>query len=110
MTDTSTPPSNPGPHYVEGKWTYPQGDQMSASYPERAMDNEVEGSVTIDCSINSSGRVTACDILNETPKGYGFGAATVKLFTKYAKVDPSTVGGALRDGDRKKFVYKWVLN
>ena len=82
---------------------------MADSYPDRAANDEVEGTVTIDCAINSSGRVTSCDILSENPKGYGFGAATVKLFIKYAHVDPGSVDGQLQEGARKKFTYKWVL-
>ncbi|MGA9659068.1 MAG: TonB family protein, partial [Asticcacaulis sp.] len=104
---TPPPVAPPGPRYVAGQWTYPRGDQMANSYPSRAIDDEVEGTVTIDCAINSSGKVTSCDILNESPKGYGFGAATVKAFIRYAKVEPKSVGGELRDGDRKKFTYKW---
>jgi len=104
------PPAPPGPRYVSGKWTYPTSDQMQDLYPDRALENEVEGTVVIDCTINASGRVTGCDVLSETPKGYGFGAATVKGFLKGSKVEPSSVEGSLRDGDRKKFTYKWTLN
>lgn len=99
-----------GPKYVEGKWTYPKGDAMQDLYPEKALENDVTGTVVIDCAINSQGRVTSCDVISETPKGYGFGAATVKGFLKGARVDPSSVGGELRDGDRKKFTYKWTLD
>ncbi|WP_281187194.1 TonB family protein [Asticcacaulis taihuensis] len=109
--NTGTPPpvTPPGPHYVAGKWSYPSGDVLADLYPDRALNDEVEGTVTIDCAINASGRVTSCDVVNESPKGYGFAAATVKAFIKYAKVDPSSVGGQLRDGDRRKFTYKWTL-
>jgi len=109
--NTGTPPpvSPPGPHYVGGDWKVPGSAEMSDSYPDRAANDEVEGTVTIDCAVSASGKVTSCDILNESPKGYGFGAATVKLFIRYAKVAPSSVGGSLRDGDRKKFTYKWQL-
>ena len=94
---------------MAGNWTYPGQDQMADLYPDRALNDEVEGSVTIDCAVNSAGRVTSCDIINESPKGYGFGAATVRGFIKGAHVDPSSVGGQLEDGARKKFVYKWQL-
>jgi protein TonB len=109
--NTGTPPpvTPPGPHYVAGKWSYPSGDVLADMYPDRALNDEVEGTVTIDCAINASGRVTSCDVINESPKGYGFAAATVKAFIRYAKVDPSSVGGQLRDGDRRKFTYKWTL-
>ncbi|WP_236621644.1 TonB family protein [Asticcacaulis benevestitus] len=109
--NTGTPPPvvAAGPRYVAGDWSYPGTDQMADSYPDRAASDEVEGTVTIDCTVSAAGRVTGCNIISESPKGYGFGAATVKLFVKYAKVKPSSVGGELREGDRKKFTYKWQL-
>jgi protein TonB len=60
--------------------------------------------------MNSAGRITSCDIISENPKGYGFGQATVKAFIRHAKVKPASVGGELRDGDRRKFTYKWQLD
>jgi protein TonB len=98
------------PRYVKGAWTFPTGTDMAGLYPPRALDNEVEGSVTIDCAINGSGRIKACDIISETPKGYGFGKATVTAFLKYAAVKPSSVDGQLRDGDRRRFTYVWTLD
>ncbi len=106
---TPPPVAPPSPHYVEGRWSYPGSDQMADLYPPRAQDNEVEGTVTIDCAINEAGKVTNCDIISESPAGYGFGQATVKAFIRYAHVDPSSVGGQLQGGARKKFTYKWTL-
>ncbi len=115
-SETSIDSSSPAPmealappRYIGGDWTYPGSDEMGDLYPPRAQDNEIEGTVTIDCAVNATGRVTGCDILSESPAGYGFGLATVKAFIHYAHVDPASVDGGLRDGDRKKFTYKWTL-
>ncbi len=91
-----------------GEWSYPGSDMMGDLYPPKAQDNHVEGTVTIDCAVNAIGRVTHCDILNESPAGYGFGEATVKGFIRYAHVNPASVGGSI-DGARQKFTYKWSL-
>ncbi len=100
----------PAPRHIEGRWTYPDSDRMSGLYPPRALEDEVEGTVTIDCAVDASGRVTGCDILSESPAGYGFGLATVKAFIRYAHVDPNSVDGGVIDGDRKTFTYKWTLD
>lgn len=105
----STAVTAPEARYVKGVWKFPTSDAMVDLYPARAVENEVEGTVTIDCAINGAGHIKACDIVSETPKGYGFGKATVTAFLKYATVKPSSVDGQLQDGDRRRFTYQWTL-
>lgn len=99
-----------GTRAVEGIWDYPTQSEMEAYYPERAISNEVEGMVVMDCVINSAGRITGCTVVAETPRGYGFGKATVEAFMRFATVKPSASEGILRDGDHKRFTYKWQLD
>lgn len=98
-----------GPRAVDGIWDYPTQSEMEAYYPERAISNDVEGMVVMDCVINSAGRITGCTVVAETPRGYGFGKATVEAFMRFATVKPSA-DGTLRDGDHKRFTYKWQLD
>lgn len=74
--------------------SYPANDQMAMEYPERALVKGVAGSVTTDCVFNAEGKGTSCMIIRESPYGYGFGVAAVKLMLKFAVVDRAHFQGA----------------
>jgi TPR repeat protein len=54
----------------------------AAFYPERAADDEVDGSTTVECRIIAAGDVENCVSSQETPLGYGFAIATTRLITQ----------------------------
>lgn len=59
-------------------WLNPSG--MRAYYPEAALRADVGGRATAQCDVSSDGRPKNCKILSETPLGYGFGDATVRMY------------------------------
>ncbi|THD78498.1 MAG: energy transducer TonB [Phenylobacterium sp.] len=61
----------------------PSQDDLQAVYPETARHQKVRGEAVIDCTLDSNGRLTACRAVEETPPGYGFGAAAVRLAGKF---------------------------
>lgn len=89
------------PIYVTARWTkFPDGAVLANYYPARAMDNEVEGSATVQCVVlDLAGRVS-CVTVSEKPGGYGFGAATVRMVQDKGRVDVTQgnvqVGSVLR--------------
>ncbi len=105
-----TAPVNSAVHDTAGTWTYPSGPVMERFYPDKAIHDHVGGSATIYCTLAADGPLTACDILNETPAGYGFGEATANAFLQYCHVNPSTVKGGILPGMQRKFIYLWTLN
>lgn len=112
-TPTPTPPStatNFEPRYITGKWSYPNTDNEVAYYPPKALEQNKAGLATVDCELDHEGFVVACRIVSEDPKGYDFGYMTASMFINFAHVDPASVEGGLKDGDRRKFTYKWSLN
>ncbi|MBL8771479.1 MAG: energy transducer TonB [Phenylobacterium sp.] len=65
---------------AETNWiAAPTAQQMAAVFPEKARAAGVGGGVELVCTSNRSGEMTDCDVLGETPRGYGFGAAARKL-------------------------------
>lgn len=48
-------------------------------YPERATKDLVSGDVTVACSVDRRGALYRCGVLAETPVGYGFGDAALKV-------------------------------
>ncbi len=69
-------------------WTAaPTVADMAAAYPAKAKAEGVGGSVDLACSASRGGALVACDVLGETPRGYGFGSAARKLVQQSLKVD-----------------------
>jgi protein TonB len=75
------------PAYVKSQTVRYELRREQNLYPQKAMDDEVEGSVEVICRLTKTGRVKACRCFNETPKGYGFCRATIKLMERDATVD-----------------------
>ncbi|MBU1376000.1 MAG: energy transducer TonB [Alphaproteobacteria bacterium] len=61
-------------------WTSaPTAAEMAAAYPAKAKAEGVGGDVLLACTASRGGAMTACDVLTESPRGYGFGGAARKL-------------------------------
>jgi protein TonB len=68
----------------------------------------VEGAATVGCVVQPDGALTDCQVISETPQGYGFGAAAVKAAARF-RMRPAT-----RDGEpvvgRVTIPLKWRLH
>ena len=95
--------------YQGSKWTYPSADIMAQSYPRDAVNQAIAGTAVIDCQIAPSGAMSSCDLLSESPTGYGFGEAAIRDFVCHCHVDPATVTDGIQPGDHHKFTYKWTI-
>ena len=71
----------------------PSADQLMRAYPERAIAAGMAGSASLNCLVLPTGAVTDCNVLSETPGGYGFGRAAQGL-SRHFRVNPRTVNGA----------------
>jgi hypothetical protein len=62
------------------KWLRtPSGADYLRLYPERAARMRKGGQVTMSCIVASDGFLSDCQTAAETPAGFGFGEATLKL-------------------------------
>ena len=57
----------------------PTGEDMAHNYPQAAVMMNLEGRTILHCSVAVSGRLEDCEVREETPKGIGFGKATLAL-------------------------------
>lgn len=61
-------------------WTQtPSAADVVAAYPARAKASRVTGSATLSCTLDRGMTPRQCAVLDESPGGYGFGAAAKQL-------------------------------
>ena len=106
-TQTST---DPGPVYVTPRWkAFPDAATLTDYFPPRALDNEVEGSASVQCTVLDAVGHVHCTVVSESPKGYGFGQQTVKMVEEKGRVD--TTAGDIKVGSvLATTTVKWQLN
>lgn len=68
----------------------PNAEEIAAAYPSWALGFGVEGRVEISCSIRPDGTLADCQIIEETPPGWSFGAASLGL-TQFFRMSPAVV-------------------
>jgi len=79
---------NPSPNWTRQA----TGADLAQYYPDRAQRMEKEGDAIIRCTATLEGSLADCQVVSESPKGYGFGDATVKV-ARFFRVKPM-----MRDG------------
>lgn len=75
----------------------PSDAELAAAYPPRALALNKSGDVTLHCAVTAAGVLTACLVVSETPVGYGFGDAALKLSKRF-RMSPRTEDGEAVDG------------
>jgi periplasmic protein TonB len=105
------PPAPPPPagYVTTGLvWVEQPGAQDFARwYPQRALDANVGGRVTIDCLVGAEGRLS-CTVVSEEPLDYGFGDATLAISREF-RLAPQTTNGTPTAGGRMRRTIRWVL-
>lgn len=86
-SDSIVPPDPaPAPRWV----SRPSGDQVNRAYPDRALRNNIAGRAAVSCKVGHFGWLRACEVVSETPGGYGFGDAGRRIAerTRAAAAEP----------------------
>ena len=69
------------------------GVRPVAEFPERAAARGVlEGSVELSCNAESTGRISNCEVVSETPAGVGFASAALSAM-RSARIEPREEDG-----------------
>jgi periplasmic protein TonB len=61
----------------------PTANDIARVYPAGAQRADVDGRAIIQCVVAPTGKLEACRAEHESPGGYAFGAAAVKLGAKF---------------------------
>nr|WP_255500863.1 energy transducer TonB [Caulobacter sp. 17J80-11] len=78
------PPGYSGPRWAEGS------EAISDAFPQTALRAGVSGTVLLSCRITVEGAATNCEVLEESPAG--FGKAAVQASGRY-RFKPATYEG-----------------
>lgn len=78
------------PTIVDPHWLQ-RPTNLQIYYPRRALERHVEGSALLDCLVTTRGNLE-CSVVSETPPGWDFAAAALRISRAYQMVP------AMRDG------------
>jgi TonB family protein len=70
----------------------PGGPEIDTAYPKTAAFLAIAGKAAIRCDVATSGALERCTVLDESPKGLGFGQAALSLRSQFL-MRPRTVNG-----------------
>lgn len=101
ISDARASPPAPAPAQRvirNANWlTMPTPAQMNRLYPRQAAAMGVSGGATLMCDVAASGAVGNCSVIDESPKGRGFGAAAL-AGSRFFKMNPKTIDGKPFEG------------
>ncbi|MBS0296599.1 MAG: TonB family protein [Proteobacteria bacterium] len=89
--------------------TTPSNSDMADWMPDKARENHVEGSASMDCDVTPKGTLEKCVVTQEQPEGYGFGKAALKVARKF-KMKPTSLDGQPTAGARVSVPLHWTDN
>lgn len=71
----------------------PDGEDLVRFFPRKAWEARVDGRATAQCVVDRTGALRDCVVLDESPQGYDFGAATLLVAMERFEVEPGTIDG-----------------
>lgn len=92
LAATALPPVA-GPQWAQR----PSAKDVLRYYPPRALNLGMSGHATIRCAVTAQGALTACSIIEETPPGWKFGEAVLRLAPAF-RLQPQDGAGRSIEG------------
>jgi protein TonB len=85
-----------GPVLVTSPYWTRRPNNLARYYPPRALSRGIEGAVVLDCIVRVSGTLD-CAPISETPAGWGFGDAALRISREHA-MTPAMRNGLPTEG------------
>ena len=86
----------------------PSDADFDAAYAANVRTKDAHGAATVECTALTDGHLRSCSVLNEYPRGLGFGAA-VSTLVRTAKAKPATRQGKAVDS-QIVLTYGWLAD
>ena len=82
------------------EWTRkPTAGEVGRGYPVEALKANKSGAVKIMCTVATDGLLRGCTVIEEQPKGFGFGSAAILMSSLFV-MKPELIDGVLVGGAR----------
>lgn len=72
-------------------------------YPAEAVEMEQSGTAVLDCQVGLESRPENCAVVHETPEGFYFGRASLRMIPQFVVSRPD--GQALQTGERFRYTF-----
>lgn len=86
----------------------PKAKDVARFYPKAASAAGVEGRAVLSCGVTAQGTLTQCSAGEETPVGYGFGAAALQMAGIF-KMKTKAPDGRPVEGGRVRIPIRFIL-
>jgi TonB family protein len=104
------PPPRAAARIVDPVWLLrPNPEEVAALYPSLAAEENRGGEAVIDCAVTAFGRLSACKVVAQRPAHYGFGAATLRLASRF-RMRSTTRSHQPVAGRRVRVPVRWRLD
>lgn len=84
----------------------PNGHDLAAVFPRKALERGVAGSASIDCDVTVEGFLQNCKVRSEDPAEIGFGQAGLQLAPQF-RMSPKIRGGKAVPGGQVTIPINW---
>jgi TonB family protein len=86
----------------------PTGEQFAGFYPMTAQLRRINGHAVLNCHVSLTGSLVDCFVVDESPAGFGFGAAAVKM-SAFFLMRPMSENGIPVAGAQVNIPINWVM-
>ena len=98
-------PGDSNPNWVRK----PTAEELASVFPTKALETAKGGRAVIGCEVTIEGFLERCHVWDESPAGYGFGAAALQLAPQF-RLSPKIRGGRPVAGGGVMIPINWDMS
>jgi len=103
--------SAPHPHVAvstdAAQWDrLPASGELASLYPQAALDQQAGARTAMTCRVQADGSLTSCALLEEIPRRFGFGRATIQA-APFFRMRSRSPDGTPTEGQNVRISLEW---